>query len=474
MTANTAAGPRLRGSLALRIAVAGVLFGIVVAAGTVVVGYWSLSRQLDERAVIEMQGRRELLVRLLASTPSLAGIADADDRYADLFFGHDDLHLALLEPGTARVIAAFSEVATQSVVGLGHAKAAQDTMHAWVTPDGRRYSGWHSTAAVADGHAVEFFLSIDRRRDAALLAGFVKATLVALPLLLALVAMGAGLVASTGLAPVRRFKSLLASIGTRSLGQRVAVSGLPSELADMATEFNGMLRRLDEGYRQLEAFAGDLAHEMRTPVATLLGRTQVALSRSRSADEFREVMEGNVQELDRLSALINDMLFIARADHDATPIQAEPVDLAAEARRVADYLSLIAEDKGVNLRVLGDAPPVSADRLLVQRAITNLLTNAIRHSVEGGTVVIEIGAAADAASLEVDNQGQAIAPEHLDRVFDRFFRADPGRSRDAGGSGLGLAIVRSIARVHHGSIAVRSAGGHTRFRLQLPLAPVRG
>ncbi len=463
----------LRGSLALRIAVAGVLFGIVVAAGTVAVGYWNLSRQLDERAVVEMQGRREVLVRLLASTPSLAGIADSRDRFADLFFGHDDLHLALLEHGTGRVVAAFSEVATESVVGLGHARAAPDMMHAWVTPDGRRYSGWHGSLALADGGNVGFFLSIDRRRDAALLAGFVKTTLLALPLLLVVVATGAGLVARTGLAPVRRFKSLVASIGTRSLGQRVAVSGLPSELADMATEFNGMLRRIDEGYRQLEAFAGDLAHEMRTPVATLLGRTQVALSRSRNADEFREVMEGNVQELERLATLINDMLFIARADHDAAPIQSEPVDLAAEAGRVADYLSLLAEEKGVGLRVLGNAPPFPADRLLIQRAITNLLTNAIRHSVEGGTVTIEIEATGDTASLEVDNQGQAIAPEHLDRVFERFFRADPGRSRDAGGSGLGLAIVRSIAQVHQGSIAVRSAAGHTRFRLQLPLAPVR-
>ena len=474
MTVDTASGMRLRGSLALRIAVASVLFGIVVAAGTVAVGYWNLFKQLDERAMVEMQGRRELLVRLLSTTPSLAGIGDSKERFADLFFGHDDLHLALLEPGTGRLIAVFSDVAGQSVNGLGHAKAAPNTMHAWVTHDGRRYSGWHGSVAVADGGRVEFYLSIDRRRDAALLAGFVKSTLLALPLLLALVAVGAGFVARTGMAPVRRFNRLAASIGTQSLGQRVAVAGLPSELVDMATEFNGMLQRIDAGYQQLEAFSGDLAHEMRTPVATLLGRTQVALSRGRSVNELREVMEGNVEELERLSALINDMLFIARADHDAAPIQAEPIDLAVQARRVAEYLSLIADERGVTIQVLGDAPPVPADRLLIQRAITNLVSNAIRHSVEHGKVVIEIAANGTTASLEVVNEGQAIAPEHLDRVFDRFFRADPGRSRDAGGSGLGLAIVRSIARVHQGSIAVRSGDGHTRFVLQLPMTPDRG
>jgi two-component system heavy metal sensor histidine kinase CusS len=235
-----------------------------------------------------------------------------------------------------------------------------------------------------------------------------------------------------------------------------------------------MLQRIDDGYQQLEAFSGDLAHEMRTPVATLLGRTQVALSRSRTADELREVMEGNVAELERLSALVNDMLFIARADHDAALIQSESVSLAIEARRVADYLSLISDEKGVTIRVIGEAPPISGDRLLIQRAITNLVTNAIRHSVDRGTVVIEVATTGNQASLEVVNEGQAIAPEHLERVFDRFFRADPGRSRDAGGSGLGLAIVRSIARVHRGSIAVRSAAGHTRFLLQLPMTPDRG
>jgi two-component system heavy metal sensor histidine kinase CusS len=203
----------------------------------------------------------------------------------------------------------------------------------------------------------------------------------------------------------------------------------------------------------------------------MLGRTQVALSRSRTADELREVLEGNVEELERQSALINDMLFIARADHGTDVIQVEPVDLVAESQRVADYLSLIADEKGVEIQVLGEAQVLSADRLLVQRAITNLLTNAVRHSTLQGRVTIKIAAKGGLAKLEVANDGQTIAPEHLERVFDRFFRADPARSRDAGGSGLGLAIVRSIARVHQGEISVRSSGGHTSFVLQLPIMP---
>jgi two-component system heavy metal sensor histidine kinase CusS len=329
----------------------------------------------------------------------------------------------------------------------------------------------HGTAAVADGQQLRFYMSVDRRRDAGLLAGFIKATLVVLPLLLIVVALGAGLIARTGLAPLRRFNQLAASIGTKSLNQRVSVSGLPGELEDMAVEFNSMLERIDDGYRRLQDFSGDLAHEMRTPVATLLGRTQVALSHTRTVTELREVLEGNVEELERLSTLISDMLFIARADHNAAPVQAEPVDVAGEAHRVAEYLSLIAEEKNVKLKVLGESPPLAADRLLIQRAITNLVSNAIRHAFEHSTVTIEVGAAGSTTTLAVTNQGEEIAPANLERIFDRFYRVDSGRARLKGGTGLGLAIVRSIATAHKGSVAVLSRSGETTFTLSLPQGP---
>jgi two-component system heavy metal sensor histidine kinase CusS len=464
-------GSRVRGSLALRIGWASVLFGLVVAAGTVAVGMWNLSHRLEERAAHEMQGRRELLLHILSTTPSLAAMDASRARFADLFFGHQDLHLALLMPQTRHVVAAFSEVALQSVTALGHAGAAPNGMHAWTTPGGAKFSGWHGEGRLADGSGVEFYLSVDRRADTQLLAGFVEATLLALPLLLALVALGAWLIAKAGLAPVRRLNRLAASIGTKSLHKRVNPAGLPSELADMAAEFNGMLARIDDGYRKLEEFSGDLAHEMRTPVATLLGRTQVALSRSRTVDELREVMEGNVEELERLAALISDMLFIARADSGASPIQTEAVELVAQAQGVLDYLSLVADEKRLQLRVQGQAPALVADRLLIQRAITNLLSNAVRHACEGSTITVDIAASGGMVTLAVSNEGEGIAPAHLERVFERFFRADPGRSREAGGSGLGLAIVRSIATAHQGSVSVRSAGGRTTFTLSLPLQP---
>lgn len=463
---------RPRGSLAVRLAIASALFGLAVAAGAMLVGVWTLRQQLDERAAVQVHGRRALLVHVLGTLPSRAAVRDSRTRFDELFYGHDDLHLALVEPGTQAVLATFSEVAAHSVTALGHAGAAPDTVHEWITPAAARFSGIHGSAAVGDGSAVQYYLSIDRRHDGALLAGFIKSTLLSLPLLLALVALGAGIVTRMGLAPLRRLHGVAASVGTRSLDRRLSIAGLPAELADAALEFNRMLQRIDDGYRQLQDFTGDLAHEMRTPVATLLGRTQVALSHARSADELRDVLEGNEEELQRLARLISDMLFVAQSDHDAVTLQHEPVDLVAEAQRVAEYISVVAEEKQVRLRVQGDAPAIQADRLLVQRAITNLLSNAVRHAFDGSCVHVTVGTEGERVTLAVTNQGEAIAAAHLDRLFDRFWRGDAGRSRREGGTGLGLAIVRSIMAAHAGSVQVHSDARSTTFTLAFARAPM--
>ncbi len=459
---------RTHASLALGIALVSALFGLIVAAGAIAAGYWALSQQLDARFAAEMEGRRELLAHILADLPSMDAVRDPGTRFADLFFGHDDLHLALVEPVNGEILFSSSRLASDSVTALGHAGAASGKAHSWVTPGGTRFSGMHGSVAGPDTRRLQYYLSVDRHRDAELLAGFIRATLFVLPLLLVIVAAGAGLIARTSLAPLLRFNRLAASIGTGSLSQRVSVAGLPGELEDLAVEFNKMLERIDEGYRRLQDFSGDLAHEMRTPVATLLGRTQVALSQTRTVSELREVLEGNVEELERLAALIGDMLFIASTEHNVALIQPTPVDLVAEARRVAEYMSILAEEKDVRLEVAGTAPATPADRLLVQRAITNLVSNAIRHAVKGSAVRIEIVAAGNQSSVEITNDGEQIAPANLERIFDRFYRIDASRDRLKGGTGLGLAIVKSIAAAHRGNVTVRSQGGQTRFRLELP------
>ena len=229
-----------------------------------------------------------------------------------------------------------------------------------------------------------------------------------------------------------------------------------------------MLERIDDGYKRLQEFSGELAHEMRTPVATLLGRTQVALSKTRTVPDLREVLEGNVEELERLSRLISDMLFIASADHNENILKCERVELAREAQQVAEYLSLIAEERGLTVEVTG-AATVLGDRLLVQRAITNLVSNAIRHAQANSKVDLSITVENESTTLAVVNEGDGIAPDHLQHIFDRFYRVDSARARLDGGAGLGLAIVRSIMSAHGGRVNAQSLmSGRTIFTLSFP------
>ena len=199
-----------------------------------------------------------------------------------------------------------------------------------------------------------------------------------------------------------------------------------------------------------------------------MGRTQVALSKTRSAAELQEVLEGNIEELERLTRLIADMLFIASAEHNGEILNREPVDLAREARQVAEYLSLLAEERGLTLEVSGTAT-VLGDRRLIQRALSNLVSNAIRHAQANSQVDLLIATATERATVNVVNAGEGIAPDHLPHIFERFYRVDSARARLDGGTGLGLAIVRSIMSAHGGQVIAQSVvTGKTTFTLSFP------
>lgn len=456
--------PLLHLSLAARIALASAFFGLLVAGGAIVLGLHALAQQLEARAAAELRGKRDLLQHLLAEIPSPAAIEQSRHRFGDLLIGHDDLHLALADPRSGKVVGSFSPLAQDSLRALQAAVDDPNAVVAWEAHPAHRLIAVKGIAPAADKQPVRYYLSLDRRHDTQLMADFLRATAVGLPFVLALVALGAWLIARTSLAPLRSFHRLASTIGTRSLSSRLSLSSLPAELEDLAREFNAMLERIDEGYRRLQDFSGDLAHEMRTPVATLLGRTQVVLSRPRPATELRDALEGNIEELERLSRLITDMLLIARADTSDAVAQSEAVNLAHEAQRVAEYLQVLAEERGISVTLKG-AANVIGDRLLIQRAITNLLSNALRHADAASEVSIEIEHQSPGATLTVSNRGAGIPGAQLERIFDRFYRMDPGRARLDGGAGLGLAIVRSIMRAHAGEVQARSEGGITAFTL---------
>lgn len=454
-------------SLALRTAIAAALFGLVTASGAILVGCVALSTQLDARSVVELEGKRDLLSHALSEIASIEEVGQNNHRFGDLLIGHGDLHLALIDVGNEQVVSSFSPIADQSVVVLKNVPDNAVSTHPWYSNTGLRLNSFKGVSSLRNGQQVRFYLSLDRTRDAQLLNDFFRATMTGLPVLLLVVALGTWLITRTGLAPIHRFHRLAATVGTQSLGRRVSSAGLPAELSELATEFNNMLERVDKGYQRLQEFSGDLAHEMRTPVSTLLGRSQVALSQTRTVQDLREVLEGNIDELERLSRLISDMLFIAKAEQADKQLNPEPIELGQECQKIATYLSLIAEERGIEVKVEG-AALVLADSLLVERAISNLLTNAIRHAHENTAVTVTVEGHTALGTVTVTNVGEDIATEHIGRIFDRFYRIDSARARSDGGNGLGLAIVRTIMTAHGGVVAVASHGGKTAFRLSFP------
>ncbi|WP_454909862.1 heavy metal sensor histidine kinase [Variovorax gossypii] len=322
-----------------------------------------------------------------------------------------------------------------------------------------------------NGEAYEIVATVDRSEDQRLLRSLLVTALTGAPFGLALVIVSALAIVMFGLRPLRRFQKAATGITARNLSARIDSKGLPTELQGLCHAFNAMLERLDDGVRRLSEFSEDLAHELRTPLATLLGRTQVVLSQPRTVEQLTDLLENNVDELERLSRLVSDILFLAQADHAQMAVERRELDLADQARTVAEFLQLLADERGIKISVEGSAR-VAADGGLVQRAITNLLSNAVRHGAQGMPVTVAVSYADElSAKLEVVNQGEPIAPQHLERLFDRFYRVDSSRARDLGGTGLGLAIVKAIMGLHGGRVAATSsASGETRFALYFPRA----
>ncbi|MDR2991641.1 MAG: heavy metal sensor histidine kinase [Burkholderiaceae bacterium] len=274
----------------------------------------------------------------------------------------------------------------------------------------------------------------------------------------ALVAVCGYWIARVGLRPLARMSADARAIGVDSRGQRLALTLLPYELLHLGHSFNAALDRLDGAYRQLETFNADVAHELRTPLTNLIGQTQVALAREREMPALREVLQSNLEELERLRAIIADMLFLARAEQGERARQRVPTSIAAEVSKTVEFFEALLDETGIRVTVHGDAvAPI--ETALFRRALTNLLQNAIQHSPSGAAIEVRITHDADSAAVAFNNPGESIPPERLARLFDRFYRIDAARRNSDESHGLGLAIVKAVAAMHHGTVFARTQDG---------------
>ncbi len=456
-------------SITFRLALLFSLSFLLLLAG---IGYFlnrSVESHLAEMDWGEIHGKWQLIRNLIEELHNPADLAQFPRLLQDALVGHPELFVAVTDP------AGHILFTTPGFSFPHRLKVAQ-------TPSFSSMTTWHvgehmfrgigtSIASGQTGYprfTVEIALETDEHRH--FLAHFHRLLLTALVLGMTAAAGLGWFIAKRGLLPVRDMAAVARKISVSHLGERLDAESAPMELHDLATAFNGMLSRLEDSFRRLNDFSSDIAHELRTPINNLMIQSQVALSQARNAEQYQEIIASNLEEFDRLARMIANMLFLAKADNGLMIAGRETVDLGTEIERLAEYFAPFAEDRKVTVVTMGSGS-VTGDRIMLQRAIANLLSNAITHTPPGGEVRVRLinEACSSLLQVQVENQGTAIPVGHLERIFDRFYRLDPARSPALDGAGLGLAITKSIVEAHNGSIGVSSDSHATIFTIALPV-----
>jgi two-component system heavy metal sensor histidine kinase CusS len=320
-------------------------------------------------------------------------------------------------------------------------------------------------------HSITIQIAIDVSQKEAFLARFRLGFWIIILGTLAIFPLVGYQIARQGIRPVEEMAATARRISSTHLGERILTEGYPFELASLAGTFNEMLDRLEDSFDRISKFSADIAHDLRTPVNNIRGEAEVALARARTVDEYRDAVESSLEEAVRLSDLIGNLLFLARTENPTTHLRRERVNVNELLDGVQEYYEASAADGGISLSTrFGDEPVIAElDKTLMQRAVGNLISNAVAHTPSGGSVVMATSSESSVVRIEVADTGSGIPPEALPRVFDRFFRVDPSRSQASGGTGLGLAIVQGIMLLHGGKVEIVSQPGKgTRVILSMP------
>ncbi len=429
----------------------------------------SVEHHFEEQDMEVLNGKLELARYALEKVHSQSDLDALPQQLDDSLVGHHGLAVVVVAPSGQTLFVTSGAEFPQALLARNSEMESSRPM-IWKSKDGVPLRGISEIVQTGIKGAKPAVVAVatDISHHEHFMSSF-RSTLWSVVVLAALITGLLGWMAvRRGLAPLHAIKREAAAITANRLRSRLSTESIPVELMDLAETLNLMLARLEDSFRRLSDFSSDIAHELRTPVSNLLTQTQVMLSRARTIDEYQDVLASNVEELERMAKMIADMLFLAKADNDLVMPNLEAVDLRAEAEGLASFYEAVAEENGVTLTVDGNAT-VRGDRLMLRRAMGNLLSNAFGHTPQGGYVRVRIGMTGyRMATIQVENSGETIPPEHLPRLFDRFYRADPSRKRLADGVGLGLAITRSIIQAHGGSVSVRSSEGVTVFELKIP------
>lgn len=443
-------------SLTLRLSLAFALLAMLVFAALGVYLGRSADAHMAELDAHELHGRLALVEHIAAQESHPGALAA---RLADALIGEHGMIVAVDAPQGP--IFRWPDAASANPLAASANQAGQAHQPQRLSVAGHEMRAITAPLALADGTPIQAIVARDIHHHTDFLDQLQRDFWLAMLTAAGLTILVGLLIARHGMQPVRHIAQMAGRISAGQLAERIPSAGVPPELAELVERFNAMLDRLEDAFQRLSNFSADLAHELRTPLHSLRMQTEVSLSKTRSAEDYRELLASNLEEYERLSRIIGDMLFLAKADNGLIIPQREDIELHALCQRLLDYYGLLAEH--AELQLIGPPCTIPGDRLMLERAIGNLLVNAIKHTPDGGRIVVQTQEDAEAVALSITNTGPAIPTAALPRLFDRFVRLTP----DSEGNGLGLAITRSIILAHGGEISVSSEPEATRFTLKL-------
>ncbi|MFM0053816.1 heavy metal sensor histidine kinase [Caballeronia grimmiae] len=457
-------------SLAVRIALS---FAAIVCAVVGMVGaslYHATNSALSTRADYQVIARVEHF-RLLLHDLYTINELEARPRLFETMLGDRQDVILFRRAGTAPFINVNPEhmpLPPLSIVPVDRAIGLDD-LYEGTRADGVRMRWVGAQARIGDsGEVVDIIAAHVMTQEAHVLSAYLKRVWFTVIGAVAVTMLLAYWVTSRGLMPLKLMAAKAAEITPNRMSARLDVAHAPAELQSLAASFNAMLDRLEHGYERLLQFSADLAHELRTPIGVLIGETQVMLAHERSVAEYRGVLESNLEELERLSRIAQNILFLAQADHSQQPMERERIDIREELETIAAYFEGIAEERRITFAIDASGE-MHANAIMCRRAIGNVVVNAVRYAAAGTVVQLSGHADADGACIVVGNRGAVIAQQELARLFDRFYRGDAARSEFTESSGLGLSIVQAIMRMHGGSAsAACSPDGWIEFTLRFP------
>ena len=431
--------------------------------------YYSLEKELVRRADYQVSGRVQYFRHLLASEFPLSQLSHNPGLFEIMLGNERDILTFRLSDEPPIINVNPSRLALPPVAPVPDGQPLTlSTVHTLSAPDDTPVRFARAAVKIQDGRTVEITAAHFMTGEARMLQTFRWEITGAVLFAYLLIAALGYVVIRRGLRPLRHMALEATKIHPASLSTRLSSDNAPQELQQLIYSFNDMLERLAEGYQRLTQFSADLAHEIRTPVGALMGHCQVALYQPRSTEEYETLLANNMEELERISRMVENILFLARATDARSVLTITSIDVSAEMTRIQEYFEGLAEEREMTLHSAGEGI-LYADAILFQRALSNLVANAVRYAHEGTPIVVRAEAHASGMDIHVISQGDPIPPEKLGKLFDRFYRADASRSEGGSSSGLGLSIVQAIMALHQGSVrVVSSAEGETRFTLTFP------